>query len=200
MVLIAKVHQNQNILVFGMNKTGFTLIELLIALAIIGFLLKVAIPNYNRAQPGYERKEFIARLNALIRLGWQNALALQKIHKVLFDVKNGAIDLEVETDKFDDKGESVFKKVTGAYIKPSISLPDVFMIKNFFIEGFDEMARFAGRTEIWFFIVPEGLTQDVIINFLDTKDIAANGKPRPVSLVLSPFAAQFKEYDTFQKP
>ena len=73
-------------------------------------------------------------------------------------------------------------------------------IKQFNIEGFDEMSRYGvGRktTEMWFYIMPDGLTQEVTINALDTKDLK-NNKPRPFSLVLSPFSAIFKYYDTFQ--
>ena len=61
------------------------------------------------------------------------------------------------------------------------------------------MAR-EGRqtTELWFFIVPEGLAQDVVINLLDMRD-KDRGKAKQVGLVLNPFAAQFKSYDSFQK-
>ena len=44
------------------------------------------------------------------------------------------------------------------------------------------------------------MTQDVIINFYDTKDVLPDESPRPVGLVLNPFSAQLKEYDTFKKP
>jgi hypothetical protein len=43
------------------------------------------------------------------------------------------------------------------------------------------------------------MAQDVVMNFIDTKD-TQDGKPLQVGLVLNPFTAQFKTYDTFQKP
>jgi hypothetical protein len=63
------------------------------------------------------------------------------------------------------------------------------------------MDRYVGRSsdKVWFFVIPEGLTQAVTINLFDTKDLLQNKKPRPVGLVLNPFSAQFSVYDQFQK-
>ncbi len=47
--------------------------------------------------------------------------------------------------------------------------------------------------------MPDGLTQTVTMNFLDTKQLNAAGKPRQFGLVLNPFNAQFKVYDGFQR-
>ena len=65
----------------------------------------------------------------------------------------------------------------------------------------DMMAKYARSKSgsVWFYIIPEGMTQDVVLNFIDTND-AYDGHPRQVGLVLNPFTAQFKEYDEFQKP
>jgi hypothetical protein len=43
------------------------------------------------------------------------------------------------------------------------------------------------------------MAQNVVINFLDTQDLR-DDQPRQVALVLNPFTALFKTYDTFQKP
>jgi len=47
--------------------------------------------------------------------------------------------------------------------------------------------------------MPDGLSQDVIINFIDSQDPLPDGKMRQIGLVLNPFTVQFKEYDSFQK-
>lgn len=184
-----------------MNRTGFTLLEILIVLALIGLLGAVIVPNLRRVTPRYERDQFIARLNALVQLGWQQAVIQHTIHQVIFNIGEKRVALSQDTGKRDATGDPVFETVKGLYLSTSFELPAQFNIKQFFIEGFDEMSRFVGRktAELWFYIVPEGMTQDVIINLVDTKD-TRNGKPRPVGLVLNPFTAQFKVYDTFQKP
>lgn len=188
---------------FGIKRFGFTLIELLVAIAIVALLATVLIPSFWRSQPSYERKTFIARLNALMLYGKQNAITNYATHQVLFNFGERKISLLYDAKEKDAKGEAVFKPIPGGYLSSAITIPDEFDIKQLFIDnsGFDEMAKFSGRKtgEVWFYMVPEGLSQEVILNMYDTKDTLPDGKPRPVGLVLNPFTAQFKEYDTFQK-
>jgi len=147
----------------------------------------VLIPNFMGRKPRYEREQFIAQLNALTSLGWQQAIITHKVHKVHVDFANREIRLEVVTGK-NAQGESVSELVRGQYLNTKIEIPDNIKIKNFIIEGVDEMKRFGGGAgEAWFYIIPEGLAQNVIINFVDTKDTLSNGKVRPVGLVLNPF-------------
>jgi len=183
------------------NQNGFTLLEILIALLLIGLLARVIVPNFQRLMPQYERKQFIGRLNEILQLGWQRAIITNKICKVVFAIDTRKVSLQITTGKKNRQGEELFEPIKGQYLKTLFTWPDQFKFKQFFIEGFDEMARFVGRksASIWFYIVPEGLAQDVIINILDMKDLK-NNKPRMIGLVLNPFTAQFNVYDTFQKP
>ncbi|MCX5922850.1 MAG: type II secretion system protein [Candidatus Dependentiae bacterium] len=185
----------------GLNKSGFTLIELMVAIALIGLLATIVIPNFQGAQPGYERKQFIAKLNALVNYGRQHAITSHQLYQIFVDFKQKKIELRVQAEQKNNKGEVDYKNVVGASMNTTISIPEAVDIKNFIIEDGDLMDRRSGDTtkDSWFFIVPDGLTQEVTINFFDTKDRMYDGKPRPVGLVLNPFTAQFKEYDTFQK-
>ena len=196
------MHQKKNGLMFGMNKqSGFTLLEILIVVLIIGVLGAVITPNLQRTTPRYEREEFIARFNALTQLAWQQALSTNKIHQVSIDINKRSIFLLSDTGEKDRSGEPVFKPLTGLVQDTSLSIPSQIVFKQFFIEGYDMMAKFtrAKTDEMWFYIIPEGMAQDVIVNFVDTKD-TRDDDPRPVGLVLNPFSAQFKVYDSFQKP
>jgi prepilin-type N-terminal cleavage/methylation domain-containing protein len=199
---MAQKLQKKNGSVFGMNKhAGFTLLELLIVILIMGLLSAIIIPNLKRTTPRYEREEFIARFNALTQLAWRQALGTHKAQQVSIDLSKKIIFLLVDTGEKDRSGEPVFKPITGLAVETSISIPDQFEFKQFFIEGYDMMAKFT-RTktdEMWFYIIPEGMAQDVIVNFVDTKD-TIDDVPRQVGLVLNPFSAQFKIYDAFQKP
>ncbi len=188
-------HQKNNGLAFGMNKHGFTLIEILVAIVIMGLLATILVPNLAPKRPAQERKEFVAQLNALVRLAWHNAISTHAVHKIVFDLKQERVFIEMEQeDKKDAAGEPLFKPLTGSYIASSMRWPaDRYVVKNFFIEGFDEMRRFGGdkkTVETWFYIVPDGLTQEVTINLLDMNDMR-NDKPVQVGLVLNPFKAQF---------
>jgi len=183
-----------------MHNKGFTLFELLVVIAIIGTLATVIVPTFMRRSPIYERRAVIAKLNALTRLAWQNALIENKIHKVKFNLEEGEVSLEITKGQY-EKGEPTFKPLERTYIDTHFDWPENLEIKQFFLEKTDEIRLRGGRTDLslWFFVMPDGLAQDVIINFIDTKDLLPDGRPKPFGLVLNPFSVQFKEYDTFQK-
>ncbi len=179
------------------GKKGFTLIELLIAIAIIGIMMAAIIPMF-RQQPGYERKQFVARLNSLVQFAWQQAIITQEVHRVLFNFKERKASIERNITKTPAVKKLDFEPVKGS--DTTMTWPNSISIKQFLVEGFDEMKRFTGRgaETIWFYIIPDGMTQQVTINGIDKEDVIEN-KPRQFGLVLNPFLAQFKEYDTFQK-
>lgn len=192
---------NQNGLMFGKQNNGFTLIEILVAIALVAVMATLVLPNLGRFTPRYEREQFIAQLQELVQRGWQSSLSTGKIYRVHFDFKEKKISLGQATDQRDTQGDPVFEVPKYAYGASSLTWPSQIQFKGLLIEGHDELSKPAsGRstTEIWFFIMPEGLTQSVTINFIDMKDISPGGKPKHVSLVLSPFNALFKQYDTFQ--
>ena len=187
----------------GIKKTSpaFTLLEILVALAIIAIISMVVVPNFRRTTPMEERKAFITSLNSLVQFAWQQALQQRKVAQVTFDFKKEMVSIGLATNKQDQKGNTVFAPITGAFLNTAISWPDAYVVRQFFIEGFDEMKRYSGRqaAEMWFYIIPDGLAQSVIINMVDEKDIR-DGKPLTIGLVLNPFMPQFVAYDEFQKP
>ena len=186
----------------GHNKRlGFTLIELLIVIGIIGMLGAAVAPLLQRSNPRYERELFIARFNSLVQYGWLQSLIQNKVHRITVDIGKKIITLTVDSGEKEKSGEMAFKPIEKPVQDTECVIPDQIVVKQFFIEGHDMMTKF-GRSKsasVWFYIVPNGMVQNAIINLNDTKDLQ-DDKPRVVGLVLNPFSALFKTYDTFQKP
>ncbi|MGE0206655.1 MAG: Tfp pilus assembly protein FimT/FimU [Candidatus Babeliales bacterium] len=189
-----------NALASGIKK-GFTFLELMVVILILGIIATIAVPALQNRLPGYQRKQFIAEVDSLSRLAWQEALVQQKALRLLFTLDKRLMSVQIATGGFDKDGNPTFAPVDIPYLKSSYQWPDSIEIKQFFIGKKDFLTRPGIKTEtIWFYYAPEGLVQPVIINMLDTSNQDAQGKARQISLVMNPFTGQFKEYEEFQKP
>ncbi len=180
------------------RKQGFTLLEVVFVIGIIAVLMTL-IPNITQRKPRYEREQFVTRLNALTKTAALQALATHKLHEIEFDFAKRTVQIRRATGKVDDKGLLVTAPMRPALTNSLFLWPAHIEIKQFVIEGFDEMSRYAkGTGAAFFYVVPEGLAQQVTINFIDKKD-TIDGKVRRIGLVLNPFTMQFSEYNEFQK-
>ncbi len=186
----------------GNTSPGFSLLQIVIAIAILGIVAAVALPNFTRRMPGYERKAFVTQLNALMAEAWQQGLQSQKLQKIVCDLNKRELFVEQQV-KEDDKGEPVFARSTTPYTKTAVIWPKSLQIRQLFIQGFDELNAQASQRktdQIWFFMVPDGLSQEVIMNMLSVNDGQADDQGKQIGLVLNPFTSQFKVYDEFQNP
>ena len=185
------------------NQRGFTLVEILIAIAIVAFFGVIVVPNFRARMPSYERQQFVTRLNAFVRLAAHNAMVTGNVHEVHLDIVKKSLYIRAETGKKDNQGRPIFNRVTIPALETSYTWDDHLDIKNFYIDGTDQIGGLGlgikKKLEVWFYIAPDGLTQEVVINLIDTKDKDPDGKSKRIHLVLNPFSAQFKEYDGFQK-
>ena len=170
-------------------------------MAIIGLIAAVAIPNLFKRRPLYEQKAFVTALNAFMAEAWQRGLTTQKTQKVVFDLQERKVRLEQEMNKLDPQGAKTFTPVVVQYAPAAPSWPQTFEIQQFFVQGADELSsRTQTKNAVWFFVLPGGLAQEVIINIVDTKTQNDRDEGKKTGLVLNPFTVQFKTYDEFQSP
>ena len=180
------------------KRAGFTLFELVIVFGIIAVLM-IMLPKLGQRKPRYEREQFVARLSTLIKAASLQALATRKIHEVEFNFAARTVQIRRATGAVDDKGLLITQPMRPRSTHTFFSWPEQLEVKQFIIEGTDEMSRHAkGTGAAFFYLMPEGVAQQVTINFIDKKD-TIDGKVRRVGLVLNPFTMHLSEYDEFQK-
>jgi len=166
--------------------------ELMVAMVIIGILGAVVVPLMRPDSPRVVREKFIAQLAALVGFAAQNAIITGKTNNITFNIERKKVGVYVGRD-----GGKV--PLASAYTLSSIKIPDQLQVMNFYIEGNDELGRYGSGGDVWFYVLPEGFAQPVIINLLDTKDKIGR-RNRRFSLVLNPFSAQFEVYSEFKNP
>ncbi len=186
---------------YNKNYPGFSLIELVFVMAIFGLVAAVAIPNLFKRRPFYEQKAFVTSLNTFMAEAWQRGLTTQKVQKIVFDLSQRKVLLEQEASQTDPQGGLVFAPVVVQYAPTAPLWPETFEIQQFFVQGADELSsRTQTKNAVWFFVLPGGLAQEVIINMVDTKNQTDLNEGKKIGLVLNPFTMQFKTYDEFQTP
>ena len=185
------------------NKPGFGLIEILIAIALVGILLSIAVPNMLGRRVVQERKAFVSQLNTIMSEVWLRGLETGLVHKVNFDLEHRTLDVSQQVDKVDADRKPVFEPITLHFSSNTYRWPDTFDIQQLYIQKVDEVAAggLSRKTEnIWFFVMPDGVCQEVIVNIVDQPENQSEKEGKQFSVVLNPFTAQCVMYDTFQKP
>jgi hypothetical protein len=132
-----------------------------------------------------------------MQAAWQQALLTHRVQKIVFNFVNNKI--KVFTVVSSDQQPEKLASVTGASLLTELDVPSSYRFENFYIERKDEM-RLGERTDAYFYLVPEGLAQEVIINGTDRGDQEVTRTIERFSFVLNPFSAQFEYYGLFQAP
>ena len=181
------------------NRPGVTFIEIIVVMTLMALLASVAIPYFGKRKPMQERRVFVSKVNALLDEVLMLALTTEKVHKINFNFKNRIITAGQDTGHTDRTNKPVFGPVVLTE-SSEISWPATFEIKHFFVQGIDG-CNVAGRTtdDVWFFILPDGQSQDMTMQFIDTATADHDSEGVPVSIVLNPFTVQCKAYEAEQE-
>lgn len=184
----------------GIKRPGFTLLELVVVVAIMAILATIIIPQLGRGNARKQREQFVMKFNTLLRHTAVDAIATNKVHKVIIDIVHHAITIQQQTTQKTTEGQWVYKTPRRAYAQVPLVIPPTYSVKNCVVEGFDEMSSFAGGTAktVWFYIMPQGLAQAVTLNILDRTD-KNPAQGQQFGLVLNPLTVQFRMYDAWQE-
>lgn len=182
-------------LMHGKNN-GFSLLELLVVMFLIGIMTTFALQVYKNVRPAYKQEQFVDNVRTLLAIAWQGALTTGKIHRLYFDLTKRVMLVEKQTNEPYEEKE-VFAPVARAFDQAQFKWPSAIVFKQFYIQGVESMYVPGIKTNaIWFYIMPDGMVQEIIMNIEETVD----DSKLPLSIVINPFTAQLSTYDTFQKP
>ena len=182
----------------SINKSGVSFIEILVILLIIGLITSFVIPSYLKKQAKSTKQQFYTEFETLIQQTLTNAIVTNKVHQIFFDIKEHKIIIKsYNQSKPEPDKHKKFSPASLDSFPTSTNISPDLVIRNFFINGRDEFESGINIDTVYFYIMPDGTSQSVIINIEDTQTTSQQNK---FAIVINPFYCQIKEYDAFQKP
>lgn len=182
--------------------SGFSILELIVGIAIVGVLLTVAIPAFKNQTPQARRDIFLENMNALTREALIRALETGRPHRIVCNLAARTVYLEEKKDEVTRDGDELYEKVQPRIGAVGEQIPATYEFQNFYIEGVDECASHGAGTrmeDVWFFVLPEGVAQEVLMNIIDLSQSKEGFPGFPFSLFLNPYQVQFEMTNELQR-
>ncbi len=177
------------------NKAGFTVIELLIVLLLISMFGSFIIPTF-LSKKNVVKQQFIADFATLIQDTLYQAITTKKIHQVFFDFDARTIVVKEHDPNIQDS--STHKQFAPSATINKITTPQRLEFRNFYIDHKDEIEQGKIIHDAWFYIMPDGTSQPVILNIEDQNPDSLQNEE--FAITINPFYSQVQEHETFQKP
>lgn len=146
-------------------------------------MLAVVVPQLSRRDTSAVRT-FTAQLNAFMLFTTTHATTTHALHKVLIDLEHDRISAEKDTGGKAITGEEAYEPLMSSYPAARVEIPHELVFRSISVNGADELAG-APTKKVWFFCVPNGLCQPVIIAGRDIN------RDEDFVLTLNPYTAQF---------
>ncbi|MBP6892747.1 type II secretion system protein [Candidatus Babeliales bacterium] len=179
------------------NKAGISFIEILVVLLLMSLIMSFAIPKFLSSQQGRAKKQFFAEFAILIADAMYQAVISKKIHQIFWDLDQHEILVKIyDQNSSEHDKHKKFKIINPDIFRNKIKFSENFLIHNFFIQGKDEMEAGVTKHTLWTYIMPDGTSQQILINIQDKHE----DKNNQFSIKINPFYSQASLHDTFEKP
>ncbi len=188
-------------------RPGFSLIELMIVFALLGMLGAFVVPNLFRQKQGAARKEFLDSFATLLKNAVLRSIVTNSVHQIYIDLVHGVIQIRVHDPKsietnqhkqFVPLHDQEYVTQIPAVHQKNLDLHQ-FSIKNFYINGVEELVAGTQTLDIMFYIMPDGTSQAIIANMVD-EDPDGLAPDIKFSYEINPFYARMQVHDTFTTP
>ncbi len=181
-------------------QSGFSLLELIIVFALIAMLGAFVVPNLFRTKQGAARKEFLTELEALVKDAVLRSITENIMHQIFIDIGHEKIQTRIfEKNSIETNKHKKFIPLIDAQYLTEIKFPKRFIIKDFFINGVQELVPGNMILDVVFYVMPDGTSQAIIANLIE-EDIDGVAPDVQFSFEINPFYARMSTHETFQKP
>jgi len=180
------------------NKTnltpGISFIEILVLLLLISIAMSMIVPRFITNRPGKAQKTFFAEFSTLVADTAYQAIVSKKVHQIYWSFDHHKILVKKYQSMPDEPNKHLhFVPIPKDVFHSQISVPEQFTVRNFIVQGNDEMKSGMTMHDAWFYIMPDGTSQPTTINIDDdTQDTTAH-----FSITINPFYSQAMLHDTF---
>lgn len=179
-------------------KKGVSFLEILFVLFLLSLFASFIIPTFIGKQKHAAKKQFIADFVTMMQESLYQAINTNKIHQIYFDLDNHEIISKAQDKSLEKESQhKQFLPATDAGIS-NVRIPEQLVIRNFFIQNEDEFQTGNIMNDVFFYIMPDGTSQSIIINIEEQDPDAPENSV--FALTINPFYSQVQEHDTFQKP
>ncbi len=205
--MVTQRKKNKKLKLTKSAQFGFSFLELMIVFALLGLLGAFVVPNLFKTKQGAQRKEFLASFEQLMKDAVLRSILTHSVHQIYIDLVGGTIQTRVYDPKSieTNRHKRFIRVVDEQYVTqiPTLNQKNLdlkrFKIKNFFINGVEELVAGTAALDLMFYIMPDGTSQAIIANMIDEDEDGLQPDVQ-FSYEINPFYARMSVHDAFQTP